>query len=246
MYPILFQIKGFTFYTHGLLSVLGIIIGAIILYLLARKENLKNELLFDNIIYSVLTGIIGARLTYFFMYRDQFSGIKEIFYIWDGGMVSFGGFFLGGLAFYLLLRSQKEPITKWFDIISISFSLGLFLGRVGNIFAGEYAGLTTSSKYNLQGYIPINLYEGILLIIIFSALLAFYSKIKHKDGIIFSIFLISYGLGRFIIDIWRDESKLFLNISLGQLVSLLVALCGILLIYFLSRKTREVKHGIIS
>ncbi len=236
MHPILFKIGTLTFYTHGLLSVLGIVLGGFILYKLAQKEKLDTSLILDNIIYSVLAGIVGARLVYFFMYRYQFSSFSEIFYLWNGGMVSYGGFFLGAVAFVLLLKSQKQNITKWLDISLIAFSIGLFLGRIGNLMAGEYSGRFSNSFLAINGVLPVTLFEGFLLVIIFSLLLFIYKKAKNlKDGSLALLFLLLYGFGRFVIDFWRAEEVVFFNLGLGQLVSLLLGL-GALVIVILNKK----------
>ncbi|MCX6808810.1 MAG: prolipoprotein diacylglyceryl transferase [Candidatus Berkelbacteria bacterium] len=243
MHPILFKIDGFSFYTHGLLAVLGIIAGSATIYFLAQRARLKTEYLFDNTVYTVLAGIVGARLTYFFLYRDQFSSIKEIFFLWNGGLVSYGGFLLGGLTIFLLLRSQKENMWRWLDLYSIGFAVGLALGRIGNIFAGEYDGIATASKFAISGLIPVTLYESILLFVLFGILLTLYlsRKISEKAGTAFALLLAGYGLGRFIIDFWRAEKLLFWDITLGQVVSLLVMLAGLFLLFNINRIKRKEK-----
>lgn len=221
-HPIFLQIGGFTLYTHGIMAVLGIILGSYIIYLLAKREKLDTTYLFDNVVFAVLVGIIGARVSYFIMYRDQFSSFSEIFYLWQGGMVSYGGFIPGIITFVLLLRGQKAKINKWLPISSIGFMAGLILGRIGNIFAGEYAGIATTSKYNLGGYIPVTLYECLLIVIILAVSSIIYAKNTYLKKYLFVIFILLYTSGRFIIDFWRDESKVFLHISIGQIVSLLI------------------------
>jgi len=239
MYPVLFKIGSLTFYSHGLLAVLGIIAGAWFLYYLAKKEKLNREYLFDNLVYSVLFGIVGARLTYFFLYPDQFVRWQEVFFLWNGGMVSYGGFIAGGIAFYLLLKSQKQDIAKWFDLSAIGFSLGLCFGRIGNLLAGEYSGVSTD-KFSIGGVVPVTFYEAILLLLIFALTLLGY-RLKKKVGLskgqLFAVFMILYGLGRFIIDFWRDEKIALAGLSLGQFVSLAVLSLGLYLsIRFLCQK----------
>lgn len=241
MYPELFRIGGLIFYTHGVLAVLGIIIGSLIVYLLAKKQRLKTDYLFDNIVYSVLTGIVFARVTYFIIYHDQFSTFREIFYLWQGGMVSYGGFIPGFIVFVLLLRTQKVEISRWLSITSIAFPAGLFWGRLGNIFAGEYSGVATMSKFSLGGLVPVPAYEAILLALISAGLFLMYKKAnKMFEKHAFAILAMSYTFGRFIIDFWRDESKIFLNISLGQTVSLLLFIA---VMAFSIHKHVQLKHN---
>lgn len=237
MYPELFRIGQLTIYTHGVLAVLGIILGSFFIFILAKNAKLNTAFLFDNIIYSVLVGVIGARITYFFLYRDQFKSLSEILYLWQGGMVSYGGFIPGILTFILLLRYQKENISRWLAISSIAFPAGLFLGRIGNIFAGEYAGIPTAGRFNLDGYIPVNLLEAILLLVIFFAMLILYKKTsKLLDKYLFAIFALSYTAGRFIIDFWRDEKDIIFKLSVGQITGLAIFLLMLAYVLKISRR----------
>lgn len=241
MYPILFKIGGLTIYTHGVLAVFGIVLGSYILFKLAQKEKLNTAVLFDNIVYAVLIGIIGARLTYFFLYRDQFSNFLEILYLWRGGMVSYGGFIFGFATFIALIKAQKSDLHHWLKISAIAFPIGLFWGRIGNIFAGEYAGVVTINKLNFDGSVPVTLYEAVLLAVIAFFLYLIY--VKSNKGItkyLFFLFGLSYTAGRFIIDFWRDEDKIIFNLSIGQMTSLILFIFFLITaIYLLTQERRK-------
>jgi len=231
VYPILFKIGGLTFYTHGVLAVLGIVVCAIIMDKLARGEHLDRTLLFDNIVWSILIGIIGARITYFLLYRDQFTATSQIFYLQNGGLVSFGGFIPAALVFYLLWKYQKQPVAKWFDILSVGFAAGMVLGRLGNLMAGEYAGVASGSRLAIAGVLPINVFEGIWVAIVAIILYLIYRRTKNKiDGIIAWMCVFLYGLGRFVIDFWRDEKIIFWHLNLSQITSLILALIAAIII----------------
>ena len=227
MYPILFSIGNLTVYTHGVVIVLGIILGAIIAYVSAKKENLNTEYFWDNIVYSVFFGIIGARLVYFIVYRSQFYSWKELFQIWNGGLVSYGGFFFGGVCLWLLLKYQKSNVARWFDFLAIGFFLGLSIGRIGEVFSGEYNGVYSHLSMPLIGVynvVPVSLYEAILSLFIFGIIYILNNKASKKEfpGLVAIISVLLYSLGRFIIDWWRVEPKNVYGLSLGQLVSLIL------------------------
>lgn len=236
MHPILFTLHGLIIYTHGFLAVIGIIVTSILLYYLAGKIDLDRSYMFDKMIYVVLFGIIGSRLNYFFLYRDQFSNWKEIFYLQDGGMVSYGGFLLGLIAFIVLFRKEAKKLVQWLDIFAISFCFGLFFGRLGNIMAGEYAGKISVSKFAIDYYIPVTLYEGILVLLIGIVLLVFFLKNKRANGFYFPLFLFLYGTGRFVIDFWRDDKNIVGPFGLSQIISLTIAILGLLFLLIRSRK----------
>jgi len=244
MFPILFSIGSFHIYTHGVMAVLGIILGSLTVYSLAKKKGYNTEYLFDYIIYVVLVGIIGARVTYFVLYHDQFSQLRQILYLSDGGMVSYGGFILGGLMLYLLFRSQKETVMKWLDLFALGFPFALILGRVGNLFAGEYAGVITKSRFSIDHQVPIPVYEGLFLIVILIILILLARKKKLVDGTLFFSILAMYGGFRFILDFWRDEPHLFSIISLGQIISLLVFVFGALNLLRINRKLSKKESAV--
>lgn len=231
MYPILFKIGGLSFYTHGLVAVLGIVLGTALIYYLAKKSSLSTGFLFDNIIYTVLFGIIGARLTFYLLYSNQFAGFREVIYLWQGGLVSIGGFVVGGFILHLLLKYQNQPIKKWFDVVVLGFALGLAIGRFGEYFADEFAGVKYSGKFSINGVFPVTTLEGLWVLLILILLLILKKFKNPVDGVIFSFFLILYGGGRFVIDFMRDERNLFLNISIGQIASLIIMTIGIVLLF---------------
>ncbi len=80
MYPVLFSIGRVNIYTHGLMIVIGAILGGLLIYYLAKRQEIAASLTFDLIIYSLIGGLLGARILYVLLYYDQFLNFKEIFY----------------------------------------------------------------------------------------------------------------------------------------------------------------------
>lgn len=245
MHPILFQIGNLTFYTHGVLAVLGIIFGSFLTYKFAKLAKLNAEFFFDNIVFAVLFGIIGARIAYFLIYPSNFDSWTKVFYLWEGGLVSYGGFLLGIITFVILLRKQSQPVMKWLDVASIGFFLGLSIGRIGDLFAGEYAGMATNSQwlsvFSGNNLIAVPFFEAILCLIIFVisviVYIKFYDRVNKSVLFLGAFFL--YGVGRLIIDFGRDEKDLILHLSLGQIVSLTVAIIALAFLILRFRKRSQ-------
>lgn len=241
MQPILFKIGNLSFYSQGVSILVGIVIGFLVVYFFSKKHELYNAFLFDNIIYTVLAGIIGARIAYIVLYQSQFSNLKELIFIWEGGLVSYGGFLLGGLTFFILLKIQKQPVLKWFDALAIGFPLGLFFGRLGDIMAGDYY---NSDKFtNIQSLskgIPLPLFEALLCLVIFFLLAIMSLKIKKiNSGLIFFIMVLIYSGGRFIIDFWRNEKLVIWNLSFGQVFGLIIFILSLIAIILLRSVKKE-------
>lgn len=237
---ILFHIGSLTIYTYGFFVMLAVLATSLMIYLLAKKAQLQRTVIFDLVIYTLLFGIIGARIAFYILYPDQFSSFWEIFKIWQGGLVSWGGFVFGIIAAIIVLRIYKENVLKWLDILTISSMLGLSIGRFGSFLSGELAGLPSHSPLSISGVYPVTLYESLMLLILFFAWLAFYLNFRPKSapGIFALGVLATYSLGRFLLDYLRLESDLIAGISLGQLFSLIILLLSaiVFVIYFISKR----------
>jgi len=243
MYPILFSFGQINIYNHGLMMVLGSIAGGFFLYHLATREKLKTNFILDLVVYSVFGGIIGARLAYFIVYFNQFNSWQEIFYLWNGGMISFGGM-IGGLLFaWLILSLRKEKVLPWMDIGFIGLMLGWAIGRVGCFLNGDSVGLATNSFLGFYGRWPTQLYESSwsLIVVAFGYYLIGKRKAwKLPEGSVFLIAAASYALGRFLIDNLREEEFVLGLIKPGQLASLIIFIIALIGIIVLFKKAKMV------
>ena len=242
MYPVLFKIGSVVFYSHGVLLVAGIIFGALLVYLLSRRSELSQNYVLDNVIYVSLFGIIGARIAYFLLYPNQFNNISQVIFLWQGGLVSFGGFILGGITLFFLLKLQKQPILPWLDLFAIGLPLGIALGRVGDWSAGDYGILPVLAASGAWAQFVNNplLEAGLCVLIVLILLFMFlFAKIKKIDGIIFLLSILIYSGGRFMIDFWRGDPSFLIGLSLGQLFSLLMFIVSAVVFALKIRKDRK-------
>lgn len=233
MHPVLFTFGNTTFYTHGAMAALGVVCGIMVAYFLAPSKN-RNRVV-DNLVLTAIFGIIGARLVYILVYSDQFPTIGSYFSLTGGGFVSYGGILFGAGALTLILKKQKEKILNWFDFTAPAFFLGLGVGRVGEILAGEYSGIETNSSI-AHGFLPISVFnapffEAILCLLLFFFGIKVYQQEKSISGFTVLLLFSIYSSTRFAIDFGRVESKILVGLSLGQFISLaLFIFCAILLI----------------
>ena len=222
MHPVLFTLGNTIFYTHGVMATLGAILGIFFAYILAPKQN-KSKVV-DNLIITAIFGVIGARLVYLLIYSDQFFTIGSYFSLTGGGFVSYGGIFFSAGTLALILKKQKQNILSWFDFTAPAFFLGLGIGRIGEILAGEYSGVDTNSII-AHGFLPISVfntpfYEAVLCFLLFGFGARIYQKNKSMPGRTALVLFNMYALARFAIDFGRVEARIFLNLSLGQVISL--------------------------
>jgi phosphatidylglycerol:prolipoprotein diacylglycerol transferase len=244
--PVAFQIMSFEIRWYSLSYILGIVFG----WILCKKVFIKNsdisEKFDDYITYLIIGIILGGRLGYviFYNFSYYFENILDIFKIWQGGM-SFHGGLLGVIASsYIFAKKNNQNIFSYLDQVSLVAPIGIFFGRLANFINSELYGTTTDVPWsvifikvdNLSRH-PSQLYEAILEgIILFLILIYFINKnYLKKPGLISGLFLIFYSLFRFFVEFFRvpDEQigYLILNLTMGQIISLVFAATGIILFY---------------
>ncbi|MDC0452485.1 prolipoprotein diacylglyceryl transferase [Candidatus Pelagibacter sp.] len=244
--PVAFQIMSFEIRWYSLAYILGIVIG----WTLCKKVFIKNsdisEKFDDYITYLIIGIILGGRLGYIIFYNFSYysENILDIFKIWQGGM-SFHGGLLGVIASsYIFAKKNNQNIFSYLDQVSLVAPIGIFFGRLANFINSELYGTTTDVPWsvifikvdNLSRH-PSQLYEAILEgIILFLILIYFINKnYLKKPGLISGLFLILYSLFRFFVEFFRvpDEQigYLILNLTMGQIISLVFAATGIILFY---------------
>ena len=241
-----FQIMSFEIKWYSLSYILGIVFG----WILCKKVFIKNsdisEKFDDYITYLIIGIILGGRLGYVIFYNFSYysENILDIFKIWQGGM-SFHGGLLGVIASsYIFAKKNNQNIFSYLDQVSLVAPIGIFFGRLANFINSELYGTTTDVPWsvifikvdNLSRH-PSQLYEAILEgIILFLILIYFINKnYLKKPGLISGLFLIFYSLFRFFVEFFRvpDEQigYLILNLTMGQIISLVFASTGIILFY---------------
>lgn len=216
-----------------------------------RYPGWTHDHLDDLLFYGVLGVIFGGRLGQVLFYEPgyYFANPLEILAIWKGGM-SFHGGFLGVLvAMSLWSRRYNKPWFEVTDFIAPLIPLGLAFGRIGNFINGELWGrvadptLPWAMAFPQAGDMaprhPSQLYhvglEGLCLFVI----LWFYTRQDRPRMAPSGVFLIGYGVFRFITEFFREpDHGIFghsYSISMGQWLSLPMILVGILLVYLAYR-----------
>ena len=245
--PIAFQILSLEIRWYSLAYIIGIMLG----WFLSKKIFIKNSKINDNIddyiTYLIIGIIIGGRLGYIIFYNFDYyiHNIIDIFKIWEGGMSFHGGLIGVVLVTLIFAKNHKQDSFIYLDIVSIVAPIGICFGRLANFINSELYGMPSEAPWavtftkidNLTRH-PSQLYEAILEGIILFLILLYFRKKKFlkKPGLISGIFLIFYSIFRFIVEFFRvpDEQigYLIFDLSMGQIISLIFFLLGIILFYF--------------
>jgi phosphatidylglycerol:prolipoprotein diacylglycerol transferase len=236
---------------YSLLYVGGFVVGRYLLRRLAREDRfLFTEEDVEQLILWLLIGVvIGARVVYCFVYdpRALIADPLFLFKVYEGGL-SFHGGMLGAMAAaWLYTRKIKIPFWNLGDALALATPPGLAMGRLGNFLNGELWGRVSYVPWAVvfkhggpNPRHPSQLYELLLEgIILFSALWLLKSRLK-RNGEISLAFIMGYSLCRFTAEFFREPDVqvgyLFLGLSMGQILSLLMFLGGGVLALYLWKK----------
>ena len=261
--PVIFEIGSFKLQYYGLMYVVAFAIT----YFLAMYR-IKHEDRFEisanqikDLTVNMLLGlVIGARLGYvlfynFFYYLKhpleiilpfQFSG--GIQFIGISGMSYHGGLIGVLLASWLYLRKHNLSFWEGCDLFVPVIPLGYTFGRLGNFINGELYGRITDSPFGMyflsapgpERRHPSQLYEAFFEGVFFFAVLWMIRKRKMPPGAMLGLYLIGYGMVRFIIEYFRQPDAhlgfVFLSFSMGQVLCSLMIFGGALLYLYLWRR----------
>ncbi len=243
--PIALQIGPIAIRWYGLMYLIGF---AAFFFLARRRSRTQPwsgasfQLVDDMLFYGVLGVILGGRLGYVIFYKPlHFLGNPlDIIKVWEGGM-SFHGGFLGVLVAALLVaRNHKIRWLALTDFIAPMIPIGLATGRIGNFINAELYGRVTDVAWGMVFRVPgagnlprhpSQLYqfalEGVALLVV----LWLFSMKQRPVGAVSGLFLIGYGICRFIVEFYREPDDylgiLSLGLTMGQWLSLPMLIAGI-------------------
>ena len=243
--PVALEIFSLEIRWYSLAYIFGILVG----WILSKKlfiQNIKIKKNFDDFLTYIIIGIIfGGRLGYIFLYNINYylNNPLDIFKIWQGGMSFHGGLIGIILASIIFAKKNNQNAFLYLDIVALVAPIGIFFGRIANFINSELYGTITNAPWavifiqidNFPRH-PSQLYEALLEgIFLFLLLIYFKNKFLNKPGVISALFLIFYSIFRFFVEFYREPDEqlgyIFFNLSMGQVISLIFLLSGILLFY---------------
>ncbi|UCG56113.1 MAG: prolipoprotein diacylglyceryl transferase [Phycisphaerales bacterium] len=153
MYPELFEIPfvHLTVKSYGFMMVIGFLAAVSIIRYLSRDITPDPQLITNAALYSLIAGVVGARLFFVFHHFDQFrDNLFATLAIWKGGLELLGGVILAIPLIFFYLVYHKLPIRKYLDILAIGLMLALTFGRIGCFLNGCCYGKPTSLPWGVR------------------------------------------------------------------------------------------------
>jgi phosphatidylglycerol---prolipoprotein diacylglyceryl transferase len=206
----------------------------------------------DALFYGILGTILGGRIGYVLFYKaaDYIAEPWRVFAVWEGGMSFHGGMIGVIVAMWLFARSRRHHWLAVTDFIAPLVPLGLAAGRVGNFINAELWGRPSDVAWamvfpnvdRLPRH-PSQLYEFVLEGLVLFAVVWLFSREPRPRGAVSGLFLVTYGLFRFLVEYTREPDThlglLALGLSMGQWLSLPMIVLGIFLLWWAYRTQRN-------
>lgn len=228
--PVAFTIGDYSIKWYGLIIACGLLLALVYGMRVAKKFNVTVDDLSDIVIFSVIFGVIGARLYYCLFYVDglginpYFEDPVSMLYIWNGGLGIYGGIIASFLTAFIICKIKKISVGAIFDIGALGFLIGQSIGRWGNFVNQEAYGSATNLPWGMvianetSAVHPCFLYESLWCALGF-LLLHIYSKRRKFNGEVFLMYIAWYAFGRFFIEGLRTDSLMLGNLKISQLVA---------------------------
>lgn len=271
-----FTVFGIEIAYYGVIIALGMLAGALVAYREAKKTGQKVDDYIDFTLYTLIAAIIGARIYYVIFEWDYYSAHPlEIFNLRAGGLAIYGGVLASALTLLIFTKVKKLKFWLMADTAVQGLIIGQIIGRWGNFFNREAFGGYTDSLFAMQlpvseakgitqeliehlvtidgvSYVQVHptfLYEGTWNLLLFIGI-CLYKRHKKFDGEIFAIYLMGYGVGRFIIEGLRTDQlviKALGGIAASQVLSIILIVLAVAFVIYnrvqLKRRTPVTKDG---
>ncbi len=243
MRPILFYLGSFPIYSFGVLVALGTVVSLRLMEKRVRADGFPTPPQAQDLLLVVLfSGLLGARAHYIFQNLEWYqTRLLEIFSVWEGGLIFYGGMIASLGSGLVYLRWQKIPFLKGLDFLLPFVALTHAFGRVGCFLTGCCYGKACQLPWAVQfpdfpaAVHPTQLYEALFLFGLYVFLKGRYRK-KAFEGEVAGLYFMIYAFGRFALEFFRSDHPAWFHLTWNQWWSLAVGIAATLF-YFL-RKTQ--------
>ncbi len=246
--PVLLEIFGLRIHYYGLMYAILFLSSFFVARWYLKRFKYDPDHADTMLIIAVVSVIVGARLGHVFFYSwDYYSeNLMEIFYVWQGGLASHGAAIALIFGAWLMMKITKIRFWVLADLVVLGASIGVILVRIGNFINGEIVGRVTDVAWGVvfpcNGLVrgicggqvrhPVQLYESLLGIVMFVAMMLILTKWKkYKHGALSAFFLIGYFGGRFFLEYFKeyDGTLIWPPLTNGQILSIPMVILGLVI-----------------
>ncbi|MCR4960123.1 MAG: prolipoprotein diacylglyceryl transferase [Lachnospiraceae bacterium] len=235
MYNDLFSIGPVTVHSYGVFTAIALMAALILACSRAKKRGLSDDICYGILFVGVIFGYLCSKLTFVLVEFDSFIKDPKMF-LSQSGFVVIGGLIGGILSAWVYCKIKKVEFIDYFDLCAPSIAIAQGFGRIGCFMAGCCYGRETKScigiAFTHSDYAP----NGVKLIptqlissgldFLNMAFLLILAKKTKKKGIVSAAYVIAYSIGRFFVEMLRDDERgtvgIFSTSQFFSIVSLIV------------------------
>jgi phosphatidylglycerol:prolipoprotein diacylglycerol transferase len=240
MYPVILHLGPLTIYSYGLMMAVGFLTAGYLTGREMERKGLNPELASTLVFAAVVGGLVGARLLQIVGHWDEFRA-DPLGSVFSGAGFTWYGGLLGGLAAVSwVIRRHRLSWPVVVDCVAPGLSLGHGIGRIGCQLAGDGDwGRETTLPWGMAypnaiaGWDyppgitvhPTPLYEFAAYALVFAFLWAIRTR-PQPPGTLFWWYLLLAPGARFFIEFVRINPPVAFDLSLAQLMSLVMVAVG--------------------
>jgi phosphatidylglycerol:prolipoprotein diacylglycerol transferase len=244
--PVAFAFGPVQVHWYGVAYLAGFLFAIWVFWDLNRRWDvgLSLEQISDVLLAAVGSILLGGRLGYVLFYNLEYyvENPVRIVAVWDGGMAFHGALAAILAAAWWMSRRLDVPFLRLVDMGAVGAPMGIFLGRLANFVNGELWGRVTDVPWAMvfpgagaSARHPSQLYEAIGEGLLIFLVLRLLSRRKRADGTYIGLFMVMYGVARFLVEFVREpDAQLGLvlgPLSMGQLLTLPMVAVGVWLLW---------------
>jgi phosphatidylglycerol:prolipoprotein diacylglycerol transferase len=220
----------------GYLAYLSALYCFLIFYVFRRSKSRKVDTMtaLDLGILIMIFGFWGARLMHVFYENPEIysEDWKRVFYFWYGGFVFYGGALAAFFACLFLIWKKKLSFYEWADFYAPVIALGYGLGRLSCLIAGCCYGRACEAPWAIQGRHPTQAYAALWELATYGFLIFQERRHQPRPGQIFGFWLCFHGVGRIMMEHYRDDFRgsFFAGQSISTWISVALLTGGVVIL----------------
>jgi phosphatidylglycerol:prolipoprotein diacylglycerol transferase len=218
-----------------------------------RKLEIPEDKLFNLCFYTILAGILGAKLALVAVdWRDYLAQPSALLGTLRTAGVLMGGVIAGTVTFVVYARREGLPLRRLLDAVVAPVAFAQGVGRLGcfsagccwgtPLSAGHPLGLTFTDPQAMIDYrflnvplAPTQLIQMAHDLLLAGLLTWLWRRRIRPEGSVFWIYVVVYSIGRGIIEFWRGDATRGLYfgeaVSTSQLIGIAAALFGLFMFF---------------
>lgn len=246
MHPVFIKIGSFVIYWYGVMIALGVFISSAVFQKFALKEGYTRKEISETIFWVVVWGILGGRIFHILVHFSYYQHhLLDIIKIRNGGLAVQGAIISSFVFLTVYSKIKKIEFLKTIDLFALVVPIGQAIGRIGCFLNGCCYGKPTDSLTGIQLPLleqkvhPTQLYYAFCYLLLFFILLKAYKK-KSQNGEILGLYLLSFGIMRYLIDFLRGDMVITsFGLTSTQLFGILFFFLGGIWFSFLLLKPKK-------